>query len=272
MRRAFILGLISAMAFLSPAAASAAVPEKQVPPALDHLIRQGVTVLSRFEAPGGLTGYGLRYGGETMLVYVTGDGRYLVVGQMMNAAGQNLSRHHLQQHVPQPDLGEAWEKLSQATWVAEGPSDAKHVVYTFTDPNCPYCHVLWRITNYYHDAGLQVRHVLVGILKPSSAGKAAAILAADDPSAALDRHEQNFDAGGIEPLDQPPARLRRQLEQNLALMHELGISGTPAVAYRDDKGEVAIIRGLVPPELLASELGLPQREIDDPVVKEALRR
>lgn len=271
MQRPFILGLIGLLAILSPAA-SGTPPEGDLPAALDHLVRQGVTVLSRFEAPGGLTGYGLRYAGETMLVYVTEDGDHLIVGQMMDAEGQNLSRRHAQQYVPRPDLDEAWAKLSQATWVAEGSPEPEHVVYTFTDPNCPYCHILWRITNHYHDAGLQVRHVLVAILKPSSEGKAAAILAADDPSAALDHHERNFESGGIRPMDQPPAGLRRPLAQNLTLMHELGISGTPAVVYRNDKGEVKIITGLVPPETLATELGLPQREIDDPVIENALRR
>lgn len=271
MQRLFILGLIGLLAVLSPAAGGTP-PEDDLPAALDHLVRQGVTVLSRFEAPGGLTGYGLRYAGETMLVYVTEDGSHLIVGQMMDAKGQNLSRRHFREHIPQPDLDAAWAKLSQATWVAEGPPDPKHIVYTFTDPNCPYCHVLWRITNHYHDAGLQVRHVLVGILKPSSEGKAAAILAANDPSAALDHHESNFESGGIEPLDQPPAGLRQQLAQNLALMHELGISGTPAVVYRDDKDAVKIIKGLVPPGALETKLGLPQREIDDPVIEDALRR
>lgn len=62
---------------------------------------------------------------------------------------------------------------------------APRIVYVFTHPNCPFCAKLWLDARPWVDGGkVQLRHVLVGILGPTSAGKAAALLTAKDPSAA----------------------------------------------------------------------------------------
>ena len=74
-----------------------------------------------------------------------------------------------------------------ARWIADGRESAPRTV--FTDPNCPYCNKLWADARPCVDAGKrQLRHVMVGILTPTSAGKAAALLGAKDPAAAMDTH------------------------------------------------------------------------------------
>jgi hypothetical protein len=64
-----------------------------------------------------------------------------------------------------------------ATWIAEG--NGPRLVYIFFDPNCPFCHKLYQEARpWVGRDGLQLRWIPVGILMPSSAGKAAAILEA----------------------------------------------------------------------------------------------
>ena len=50
--------------------------------------------------------------------------------------------------------------------------DAPGTVYVFTDPNCPYCSKFWADARPWVDSGAVVlRHVMVGILTPTSAGR-----------------------------------------------------------------------------------------------------
>ncbi|SFC92857.1 Thioredoxin-like domain-containing protein [Thiohalospira halophila DSM 15071] len=166
---------------------------------------------------------------------------------------------------------ETWSLLEEkAHWVATGAEDPERIIYVFSDPNCPYCHDLWKATRPYYQEGLQVRHILVGILRPSSPGKAAAILGADDPARTLNEHERNYEDGGIEPADNPDPEARSQLETNRQLMQELGARATPTLFYRDGDGSVQRIAGMPPLEALPDILRLPEQPIEDPDLQQYL--
>jgi thiol:disulfide interchange protein DsbG len=139
---------------------------------------------------------------------------------------------------------QVWQRLASAPWIALGAEEPERIVYAFTDPNCPYCHLLWRASKPYYSEGLQVRHILVGFLKPSSPGKAAAILGADDPAAALRRHEASHATGGIEPADDPADKLTDRLARNRQLMGRLGIRATPGLVFRTADGKVRKLMGM----------------------------
>ena len=113
-----------------------------------------------------------------------------------------------------------WQALSHTHYIEEGSKGP--ILYDFLDPNCPYCHqtYVW-LLNPVDGGQLRVRFVIVGFLSPSSKGKAAAILAAPEPLAALRRTEkgfamtQNGPEGGIEPADAAViANVQKQLQFN----------------------------------------------------------
>ena len=141
--------------------------------------------------------------------------------------------------------------------MAVGAEDPERVVYAFTDPNCPYCQGLWLALEPYLDDGVQVRHVMVGILRESSQPKAAAVLGADDPAAALQRHADHFQDGGIEAAAEPAAGPMQQVQANNQLMRELGLRGTPALYYRTGDGDVRRAEGLPGDQRLAEILDRP---------------
>lgn len=139
--------------------------------------------------------------------------------------------------------------LQQARRVPEGSSHPSHIIYVFMDPNCPYCHALWLALKPYYGQGLQVREILVGVISASSAGKAAAILDASDPSAALRGSEERWGQGpdrgaDIAPLAQPSTRDLNEIESNEALMLELGIRGTPGLVFASAQGKVYVFPGM----------------------------
>ena len=153
-----------------------------------------------------------------------------------------------------------WGQLEKSHWIADGREGAPRTVYVFTDPNCPYCNKLWADARPWVDAGkLQLRHVMVGILTPTSAGKAAALLGAKDPAAALNAYERGHAASnakllvsgcpkplgdeGVEPLATVPPALAAQLDANAKLMASNGLRVTPALEWMDARGGVQMRQG-----------------------------
>ncbi len=228
--------------------------EEDWPAPVKALIDQGVEVTGRFAAPGGLSGFAGRVGQQPLAIYVTADGKQAVVGTLIDAKGKNLSEEPLQRLVTQPLTKKIWKQLQDSAWIADGKDDAPHVVYVFTDPECPYCHKFWEDARPWVKSGrVQLRHVLVAILKPTSAGKAAAILSAKDPSAALAAYEARHQ--DLQPLQKIPQSARGKLEGNQRLMQQLGASATPAIFYRNAAGDLKSLQGAPPPKLLDQVLG-----------------
>src|SRR5262245_32108302 len=88
-------------------------------------------------------------------------------------------------------------RLARATWVSEPATrDGAPIIYVFTDPRCPYCHRLWQQIRRLSSRPVEFRYVLVGVIAPQSGAQAAAILQAEDPLAALTRHEAMIGQGG----------------------------------------------------------------------------
>ncbi|KPV39439.1 hypothetical protein AN478_09700 [Thiohalorhabdus denitrificans] len=258
-----------ALTFLSLLAGMAALPAcaerpEDLPPAVKAMEGQGLEVVNRFEAPGGLTGYAARAGGQEVILYATPDGEHVLAGTMLDAQGNNLTRQQMAEHMPGPDMSDAWADLEAANWVAEGAEDPKRVAYVFTDPNCPYCNALWKANQPYYEEGLQVRYLPVAMLKESSLGKATAILSAEDPAEAMGRHERSFGEGGIDPVPAPEGPEARKVHANTQLMQELGVRGTPAVFYRTGSGGVKSVSGMPGLDRLAEIYRLPKQDTGDP--------
>jgi thiol:disulfide interchange protein DsbG len=98
---------------------------------------------------------------------------------------------------------------------------------------------------------------MVGFLKPTSLGRAAAILSAADPARALATDEQSFDVateeGGIAvPVVIPPA-VRAAVVANTRLLAASGAEATPTLLFRDHAGAWKIMHH-GPPEGLAAWL------------------
>nr|WP_237234836.1 thiol:disulfide interchange protein DsbG [Pseudomonas sp. TCU-HL1] len=217
---------------------------------------RGARVVGTFEAPGGLKGYAARYNGQGLALYLTPDGEHVLVGSLLDAKGSDLSQEPLEQLVYQPMGKEMWERMEKSAWIADGSPKATRIVYLFSDPNCPYCNLFWQQARPWVESGkVQLRHIMVGMLRPDSAGKAAALLGAKDPQAALNAHEAAGKASTLKPQDKVPGEVRKHLAENLDLMGEMGAQATPTVFYLDDKGRLQQQQGVPQPEALARIMG-----------------
>lgn len=250
-------GQASAPATAASAADQSATTRPAVyPPAVQAIVDQGLEILGEFDAPGGLRGYAGLSGQQPIAVYATADGQHAIIGTLVDAAGNDASAAPLQRLVAGPMSQRIWSALDDSHWVPDGKADAPRVVYTFSDPNCPYCNRFWEAARPWVESGqVQLRHVMVGVIKADSANKVAAILSADAPERALVQNERSFSRGGIRPAAKVPDRVRSQLAANELLMASLGFHGTPAIVYRDADGIVQRYPGMPRPAEMEQVLG-----------------
>jgi thiol:disulfide interchange protein DsbG len=252
-------------------AASTPAIAQERPAPLRALEKQGLTIVGTFPAPGGLTAWAAYAGQQPVALYATPDGKHVIAGTLLDADGKNLTREPLDKAVRGPMSAGLWKQLESSRWIADGQAKAPRTVYVFTDPNCPYCNKFWADARPWVDSGkVTLRHVMVGILTPTSAGKAAALLADKNPSQALAAHERDhtaetaktlasgrpkpLDDKGVKPLAAIPAAIQAQLDANEKLMAAFGLQATPAVVWRDAAGAVQMRTG-VPDAALAEIMG-----------------
>ncbi|WP_052408698.1 thioredoxin fold domain-containing protein [Paraburkholderia acidipaludis] len=174
----------------------------------------------------------------------------------------------------------AWLPATAATGFESAPAivegaqgkDVKSTIYVFMDPNCIYCHLVWKALRPYEAAGLQVHWIPLAFLKPDSAGKAAALLQAPDSAALLKKLELGYnekdESGGIAPLPTVPGATQAKLDGNAKLFQDLGFQGTPTIIYQGSGGRWADYGGMPKLAALPGMLNLPAQPVADPELKQ----
>ncbi|MHC6224833.1 thiol:disulfide interchange protein DsbG [Pseudomonas sp. X10] len=229
---------------------------EELPKAIQQLQAKGAVIKGSFDAPNGLRGYAAEYQNNGLALYLTPDGKHVLVGSLFDEQGKDLSAEPLEKLVYGPMSKAIWAKLEKTAWIADGKADAPRTVYLFSDPNCPYCNMFWQQARPWVESGkVQLRHIMVGIIREDSPGKSAALLASKDPVQALQQHEKAGKASTLKALDKIPEAAQAKLDANLALMEEMGLAATPAIFYLDEQGQLQSQQGAPRPEMLGKILG-----------------
>jgi thiol:disulfide interchange protein DsbC len=174
------------------------------------------------------------------LVYVSGDGRYLFQGSIVDLE----SRANLTEPRRRAAVAEAVEAVGEDTMVIFGESDAAHTISVFTDIDCGYCRKLHAEIDAFNEKGIRIRYLFfprAGV-NSDSFNKAVSVWCAEDSQAAL------TDAKAGKPV--PEAKCDNPVEAHMRLGEAAGVSGTPALVLPD--GE--LLPGYVPPSRLAAYL------------------
>ena len=164
-----------------------------------------------------------------------------------------------------------WSDLEHTHWIADGRDDAPRKVYVFMDANCKYCTKFWSDARPWVRSGkVQLRHILVAVIAPTSAGKAATLLLDPDPARRFASFEEAHAFGvvrmladgtrhsledpNLKPMESIPADVARSLEDHGSLMRSLGLRGTPGIVVRGLDGQL-VARPGIPREELPAILG-----------------
>ncbi|MEM5312574.1 thiol:disulfide interchange protein DsbG [Paraburkholderia sp. JHI869] len=250
---------------------AAAEDQAAVPTGLQKLADSaGVKIVGRITpAPAGMNGWAAYKGQQPLAFYSTNDGKYFLAGTLFDAQGHDVTKGALLKVVGNQLSGGVWSQLEKSHWIGEGNPKAQRIMYVFTDPNCPYCSRLWSDTQPWVKSGkVQIRNIIVGILTPTSYGKAAALLSSKNPEQAFHDHQvvqfevnrtsgpghmKSLNDSGIAPLTSVDEKTKAELNENQQLMSDLGADATPALYWKDSDGALKSTLG-EPPDL-ASILG-----------------
>ena len=163
--------------------------------------------------------------------------------------------------------------LRQTHWIADGRDDAPRKVYVFLDANCVYCAKFWADARPWVDSGkVQLRYVMVAVIAPTSAGKAATLLADPDPARRLAAFERSHAFGvarmmqggphhsmedaSLPPTVPIPEAVARGLQASEGLMNALNLRGTPGIVFQRPDGQLVALGGM-PANGLESIFGPP---------------
>lgn len=251
-----------ALCILTSLSAHAAIDP--IPAPIAALEKQGFELKGEFKAPGGLSGYAMQFQGQGTTVYLTADKQHAIMGNMVDAHGHNLSDDVVEKWVYAPMAKEMWRALGAQRWIAAGNNEAPHIVYVFADPYCPYCTEFWEQAQPWIASGkVQLRILLVGMLRPESGQQAAAILMADSPAQTLADYENSKGKLALNRPEKIPPMIDQALKNNLTLMDELGGSVTPAIYYLNAHGRLQQHQGKPDEAMLRTIMG----EYEKPSIK-----
>ncbi|MCS3601945.1 thiol:disulfide interchange protein DsbG [Buttiauxella sp. BIGb0471] len=230
--------------------------EVKLPAPIIALQQQGFELKGEFKGPGDLPGYVMQIQGQGTTVFLTPDKQHAIMGNLVDAAGKNLSDEQVEKWVYAPMAKEMWQKLEKNHWIAAGKADAPHVVYTFADPYCPYCTQFWENAQPWLKSGkVQLRVLMVGMLRPDSGQKAAAIMMAKDPAKTLAEYENSKGKMELKIPATIKPEITKALEDNLALMDTLGGTATPSIYYLNKDGRLQQHQGLPDEETMKAIMG-----------------
>lgn len=213
---------------------------------INTVTHNNVKILKIFPAVGNIEGFVLTTKTPSQqrgILYVDNAGRYVIDGSIINSAGQDIAQRDFSLYIePSLSTAKVYQQLANTAWIAQGNPNAPHKVYIVVDPNCMYCHSAFEALQPYINSGtLAVRWIVTGIIKPSSKGKALAILTASNPLSALQYNEAHFNVqqeeGGITPLPLDGSVPMITLDRNLHFTETNQIIETPTLFYQTSAGQ-----------------------------------
>lgn len=193
--------------------------------------------------------------------YVTGlmfdnNGTSITLSQAQNIlekqGGQSLNRADIRERAQSSSLTQNplppsraasraerfFNALENANWAVLGQLDAP-VLYSFVDPNCPFCKQMLLDMQTAIEAGqIQIRLIPVGF-DERSIRQAAVLMETDKPYATLMAYI-NGDNGALPAGSAAPIS---PVRDNIRLMSEWDIDVTPFSMYRNAQGTLKVLQG-----------------------------
>lgn len=210
----------------------------------NKLSKEGYTFVKQIDAPEGLVGWTGYKDEYPSTVFISKDQKHYIVGDLFDASGKNLTEKAIDTHVKSAVLDEIWKSLEKSAWIQDGSPKAEKIIYVFNDPNCPYCHTFWKQARPFVDSGkVQLRHIMVGVIRPSSKGQAATILNSSNPADIFKQYNLSEGKNKLVEMKNIPKNISEQLDHNNQLMDKYGFYATPAIVWRNAKGEIQSQQG-----------------------------
>ncbi len=135
--------------------------------------------------------------------------------------------------------------VSGTTYFEIGDPNAKTIVWKLADPNCGYCNRAWeQLKAYVNDGQIKVRIIPVGLLDGSRELVQSVLLSENSAQIWVNLHEGKRDNIQNNFSENQLHVVNAKIAKNLKFINEMGIKGTPYLAFIDTRGEFHSSRGL----------------------------
>ncbi len=174
--------------------------------------------------------------------YVTADGRYFIVGDMLDLA----SRSNVTETQRQAKRRALLQRVTPAESIVFGPAKPRHTITVFTDVDCPYCGKLHGELDQLQARGIAVRYLAFPRSGPGTKAwrTMAAVWCAKDRKEALTRATRGEEVRAAGTCSDAV------IAKQYALGQQLRIPGTPMIVLSDGTS----LGGYVTPEKLVAAL------------------
>lgn len=174
--------------------------------------------------------------------YVSADGRYFIVGDMLDLAAHSNVTEGSRRATRRSLL----EKVAPSETILFAPAKPKHTIIVFTDVDCPYCRRLHGELAQLQARGIAIRYVAFPRSGPNT--KAWNAMAAVWCSS--DRRDALTHATRGEEVTAARSCSDAVIAKHYALGQQLGIPGTPMIVPSDGTS----LGGYLPPDKLLAAL------------------
>jgi thiol:disulfide interchange protein DsbC len=216
----------------------AATPEETVRQAMANITPQlKVDAAQESQVPGF---YEAIVGGE--FVYVSKDGRYVLVGSAFDAVNKLDLTQTARAKVRKAALAKIGPE-KRITFLPKAPMATKHTVTVFTDVDCPFCRRFHEQVAQYNAKGIAVDYLFYPLsIHPGADKKAEAVWCSKDRANAFTAAMSGQDPG--------TATCPNPVPELTQLAQSIGIGGTPTM-LADDGSQIASQIAMSPDQLAA---------------------
>ncbi|MDD5392766.1 MAG: DsbC family protein [Thiothrix sp.] len=163
-----------------------------------------------------------KFGGE--MIYVSADAHYVFAGDLIDAQ----SKSNLTELSRSGDRKAVMGKIDASKSIEfKAKGEEKHVLYAFTDVDCPFCAKLHKEVPALNDKGVTVRYLAyprAGVGSPTYK-KMVSIWCADNKQEAMTNMKNGKDV--------PVKDCTNPVAEQFELGQKLGVNGTPALVTAD---------------------------------------
>lgn len=174
--------------------------------------------------------------------YVSADGRYFIVGDMLDLA----SRKNVTEENRKAKRRALLQKIAPGEAIVFGPQKPRYTIIVFTDADCPYCRKLHGELAELAKKGIEVRYLAFPRSGPDTKSwrTMTAVWCANDRQDALTRATRGEEVTAASKCSDAVIAKHYELGQ------KLGIPGTPMIVLRDGTS----LGGYVAPDKLVAAL------------------
>lgn len=183
--------------------------------------------------------------GNGQMIYATGDGQFLLTGDLLRITEAGITNISEQERAHQRQ--QALQALGDGGVIRFPAKGAEKVVINvFTDIDCPYCRKLHDEVPQLNGYGITVNYYAYPRSGPGTPSfrKYESVWCAKDQQAAMTAAKSGQTV--------PAASCDNPVLEQYELGQRIGVTGTPAIVLEDGQ----MIRGYVPAETLARGLGV----------------